>query len=126
LPLFYSAADVVTVPSRYESFGLAAVEAMACGTPVVASRAGGLIFTVEDGRTGFLAPIGDGAAHGRSILELLDNPAKRERFGETARRSAIRFSWDAVASSIQHVYERLASGQRANLCCDDEIFARAN
>ncbi len=125
LPIFYSAADVVTVPSRYESFGLVAVEAMACGTPVVASRAGGLIFTVEDGRTGYLVPIGDDNAHGRRILELLDDKAKRESFGHSARASALRFSWRAVAQSIQHVYERLAEGHRSNLCCDDEIFATA-
>lgn len=125
LPVFYSAADVVSVPSRYESFGLVAVEAMACGTPVVASRAGGLIFTIEDGRTGYLAPIGDGRAHGRRILELLDDDAKRARFGVAARENALRFSWEAVASSIEHVYERLAEGHRANLCCDDEIFAKA-
>ena len=49
LPLYYAAADVVAVPSRYESFGLVAVEALACGAPVVASRAGGLRFTIEEG-----------------------------------------------------------------------------
>jgi D-inositol-3-phosphate glycosyltransferase len=125
LPVFYSAADVVTVPSRYESFGLVAVEAMACGTPVVASRAGGLIFTIEDGRTGYLVPIGDGEAHGQRILELLDDTAKRDSFGNAAQISATRFSWSVVASSIMHVYERLAEGQRANLCCQDEIFKTA-
>lgn len=125
LPVFYSAADVVTVPSRYESFGLVAVEAMACGTPVVASRTGGLIFTVEDGRTGYLVPIGDGQAQARRILELLVDKEKRESFGNAAHASASRFSWSAVASSILHVYERLAEGHRANLCCDDEIFATA-
>ncbi len=125
LPVFYSAADVVSVPSRYESFGLVAVEAMASGTPVVASRAGGLIFTVEDGRTGYLAPIGDGPAHGARILELLDDAEKLATFGHAAHESALRFSWTSVASSILHVYEQLATGHRANLCCDDEIFANA-
>lgn len=125
LPVFYGASDVVTVPSRYESFGLVAVEAMACGIPVVASRAGGLTFTVEDGRNGFLTPIGDGQAHGARILELLDDSRERARFGQTAHLSAIRFSWTSVASSILHVYERLAEGHRANLCCEDEIFASA-
>lgn len=125
LPVFYSAADVVLVPSRYESFGLVAVEAMASGTPVVASRAGGLIFTIEDGRTGYLVPIGDGQAHGQRILELLDDTAKRDSFGNAAQISASRFSWSVVASSIVHVYERLAEGHRANLCCQDEIFKTA-
>ncbi|MCO5222524.1 MAG: glycosyltransferase [Thermomicrobiales bacterium] len=125
LPVFYSAADVVSVPSRYESFGLVAVEAMACGTPVVASRAGGLIFTVEDGYTGFLTPIGDGTAHGRRIFELLENEELRRSFGRAAHVAASRFSWPAVANSILHVYERLAEGHRANLCCEDEIFAGA-
>jgi D-inositol-3-phosphate glycosyltransferase len=125
LPVFYSAADVVSVPSRYESFGLVAVEAMATGTPVVASRAGGLIFTIEDGRNGYLAPIGDGSAHGARLLELLDNDRKRAAFGQAAHLSALRFSWTSVASSILHVYERLAEGHRANLCCEDEIFANA-
>ncbi len=125
LPVFYSAADVVSVPSRYESFGLVAVEAMACAIPVVASRAGGLTFTIEDGRNGYLAPIGNGPMHGRRILELLDDEQQRLRFGQSARQSALRFSWTTVASSILHVYERLAEGYRADLCCDDAIFAHA-
>lgn len=125
LPVFYSAADVVSVPSRYESFGLVAVEAMACAVPVVASRAGGLIFTVQDGRTGYLVPVGDGEAHGRRVLELLDDPAKRRAFGQAGHLEASRFSWTAVASSILHVYERLAEGHREGLCCEDEIFAKA-
>jgi D-inositol-3-phosphate glycosyltransferase len=125
LPVFYSAADVVSVPSRYESFGLVAVEAMACGTPVVASRAGGLIFTIEDGRTGYLTPIGNGEAHGSRLLELLNDDRKRAQFGQAARVSALRFSWTSVATSILHVYERLSEGHRANLCCEDEIFASA-
>src|SRR5215204_1919691 len=62
LPVFYAAADVVAVPSRYESFGLVAVEALACGKPVVASRVGGLRFTIDEGTTGFLVPPNDPTA----------------------------------------------------------------
>ncbi len=125
LPLFLAAADVVSVPSRYESFGLVAVEAMAAGRPVVASHTGGLIFTIEDGRTGYLAPIGDGDAHGSLLDELLNDDKKRIAFGRAAHLNALRFSWTSVATSILHVYERLAGGHRADLCCEDEIFANA-
>src|SRR5690606_12435364 len=62
LPDYYAAATVCAVPSRYESFGLVAVEAMACGLPVVASRAGGLKFTVEEEVSGLLLPVGDATA----------------------------------------------------------------
>ncbi|CAN5759768.1 glycosyltransferase [soil metagenome] len=123
LPTFYSAADVVTVPSRYESFGLVAVEAMACGAPVVASRAGGLIFTIEDGVTGIMARIDDPADHARAIGTILSDPALGARLGLNGHIAAQKFSWKAVASSVIHVYQRLAEGQRANLCCDEEIYA---
>jgi D-inositol-3-phosphate glycosyltransferase len=123
LPIFYGAADVVVVPSRYESFGLVAVEAMACGRPVVASRAGGLTFTVEDGATGFLAPVGDFGQFAEHIACILGDHELRDRLGANAHESAQRFAWVAVAESVLHVYERLAKGQRANLCCPQEIFA---
>jgi D-inositol-3-phosphate glycosyltransferase len=123
LPLFYSAADVVSVPSRYESFGLVAVEAMACGAPVVASRAGGLIFTIEDGVTGFLAPIDDPESHARAVSSILSDPGLGARMGLNGHLIAQKFSWHAVASSVIHVYQRLAEGHRRNLCCDEEIYA---
>ena len=123
LPLIYSAADVVCVPSRYESFGLVAVEAMACGVPVVASRAGGLIYTVEDGETGFLAPIENDREFADAMLKILTDSTLRDEMGRAARISAHRFSWEAIAQSVRHVYYQLASGHRANLCCDEEIYA---
>jgi D-inositol-3-phosphate glycosyltransferase len=123
LPMFYGAADVVVVPSRYESFGLVAVEAMACGRPTVVSRAGGLTFTVEDGTTGFLAPVGDAHQFAAQIARIVSNPALRDRLGATAHESAQRFAWTSVAESVLHVYHNLAAGQRANLCCPQEIFA---
>jgi D-inositol-3-phosphate glycosyltransferase len=123
LPLFYGAADAVVVPSRYESFGLVAVEAMACGRPVVASRAGGLTFTVEDGTTGYLAPVGDFGLFAEHLARILEDSDLRDRLGANAHESAQRFAWGSVAESVQHVYERLSAGQRANLCCPQEIFA---
>jgi D-inositol-3-phosphate glycosyltransferase len=123
LPIFYSAADVVHVPSRYESFGLVAVEAMACGAPVVASRAGGLIFTIEDGETGFLIAIDHPAEHAEAICRILDDTGLGASMGLNGHLAAQKFSWNAVASSVIHVYKRLAEGHRNNLCCDEEIYA---
>lgn len=123
LPLFYSAADITVVPSRYESFGLVAVESMACGTPVVASRAGGLTFTIDDGETGLLVPHSDPAAFADAIAGLLGDVERRERMGHFARISAQRFAWESVAESVLRLYQRLAEGHRLNLCCDEEIFA---
>src|SRR5262249_11124096 len=123
LPLYYGAADAVVVPSRYESFGLVAVEAMACARAVVASRAGGLTFTVEDGSTGFLAPVGDFSSFADHLTRILDGPDLRDRLGSNANESAQRFAWSSVAESVLHVYERLSAGHRANLCCPQEIFA---
>lgn len=123
LPEFYTAADVVVVPSRYESFGLVAVEALASGAPVVASRVGGLKFIVDEGNAGFLAPMGDAAAFAHDIGLILYDPELRARLAANARPSVERFSWASVAESVLHVYGRLAAGQRANLCRDDEIFA---
>jgi len=123
LPMLYRAADVVAVPSRYESFGLTAVEAMACGTPVVASRAGGLRFSVDEGEAGLLVPHSDPAALAAGLHQILSDVDLRRRLSEGAIAAASRFAWPTVASSILHMYERLAEGYRADLCCDDEILA---
>jgi D-inositol-3-phosphate glycosyltransferase len=123
LPLFYRSADVVAVPSKYESFGLVAVEAMACGIPVVASRAGGLAFTIEDGETGYLVPVDDPQELNDALGTVTRDPGLQRQLGRAARDAALRFSWPAVASSIQHIYQRLVQGHRADLCCDEEIYA---
>ena len=80
LPLYYSAASVCVVPSRHESFGLVALEAMACGTPVIASDVGGLRFSVRDGRTGFLIPEGNAEALAEKMERLLSDPRLAARF----------------------------------------------
>ncbi|HEV2107008.1 MAG TPA: glycosyltransferase [Thermomicrobiales bacterium] len=123
LPLFYRSANVVAVPSKYESFGLVAIEAMACGIPVVASRAGGLAFTIEDGETGYLVPVAEPEPLTEALVRVVGDPNLQRQLGTTARDAALRFSWPAVASSILHMYQRLAEGHRADLCCDEEIYA---
>jgi len=116
LPTYYRAADVVAVPSFYESFGLVAVEAMACGTPVVASRAGGLAFTVDDGQTGYLVPHNDPDALAARLYAVLTDTPLRARLGAQATVAAQRFAWPVVASRVVHVYDRLIRGFRMDLC----------
>ena len=122
LPLYYSATDVVAVPSRYESFGLVAVEALACGAPVVASRAGGLRYTIEEGVAGLLVKPQSPEALASGLTTVLTNDALRDAMAAAARPSATRYDWRAIAGQMMHVYRRLAAGHRAHLCAADEIF----
>ncbi len=107
LPYYYSAAEVCVVPSHYESFGLVALEAMACGTPVIASRVGGLQQTVEDGVTGFLVPAGDKDALAEKLRVVLSNGGLRQRLAANARHKAQEYTWQRVATRIVDVYEGL-------------------
>ena len=110
LPIYYAAANVCVVPSHYEPFGLVAIEAMACRTPVVASNVGGLQFTVVPEVTGLLVPPKDEAAFAEAIDRILGNPAWGEQLGETGRqRVEIALSWDSVASRLGCLYEKLIS-----------------
>ncbi len=107
LPYYYSAADVCVVPSHYESFGLVALEAMACGTPVIASRVGGLQTTVEDGVTGLLVPAGNADALAESLKLILLDHELRARLALNAREKAQSYTWRAVADRVLRVYEGL-------------------
>lgn len=103
---FLGAADVALVPSRYEPFGLVALEAMAAGTPLVVSATGGLVDVVEDGISGLVVPPADPAALARAIARLLDDDDLRRRLSETAAaRVGAHFSWDAVAAATGAVYD---------------------
>jgi D-inositol-3-phosphate glycosyltransferase len=123
LPDYYAAATVSAVPSRYESFGLVAVEAMACGLPVVASRAGGLKFTVEEEISGLLVPPADSDALAAALERVIVDRDLHASLQVGARQAAIRFSWQTIGPAILTLYERLAEGQRENLCCLGEIYA---
>ena len=107
---FYAAADVVLVPSRSESFGLVALEAQACGTPVVAARVGGLPYVVEHGRSGFLVEGHDPGDHAGRLLQILRDPGLQSGFGEEAARHALRFTWDATTDQMVSVYDEVLAG----------------
>jgi len=107
LPYYYSAAEIVIVPSHYESFGMVALEAMACGTPVVASQVGGLAFLVKDGQTGYVVPDGEPDALGERLAELIRNPQQRQRLGEQAAHYALDFSWQLISKRILEEYQSL-------------------
>ncbi|MFY9824844.1 MAG: N-acetyl-alpha-D-glucosaminyl L-malate synthase BshA [Thermoanaerobaculia bacterium] len=101
-------ADLFLLPSESESFGLAALEAMSCEVPVIASNAGGLPEVVDDGVTGFLRPVGDVAGMAAAALRLLGDEDLRRRFGEEGRRQAVeRFSQDAVVARYRSLYQKV-------------------
>ena len=103
-------ADLFLLPSEYESFGLAALEAMACGTPPLAFVAGGLPEVITDGVDGVLAPSCDDAALARAAVALLEDPARLAATGLAARRTAeTRFAGDAVVPLYERLYERVAA-----------------
>ena len=104
---FYSAAELVLVPSRSESFGLVALEAQACGAPVVAASTGGLRYVIEHGETGFLVNGWDPSDYAERMLALLADPAAARRMGEAGVARALRFSWDTTAADILSVYREV-------------------
>ena len=108
LPDYYAAATVCVVPSRHETFGLAALEAMACGAPVVASNVGGLRGLVADGETGLLVPAGDASALASALSDLLGHPARARRMGAAGLERSRGYSWARTASDLLRVYEELA------------------
>jgi D-inositol-3-phosphate glycosyltransferase len=107
LPYYYSAAEMVVMPSDYESFGMVALEAMACGTPVIASDVGGLAFLVKDRRTGYRVPAGDTEALADRIMHLLTDELSRRRIGQRASCWAEAHSWESVADRIEDVYAEM-------------------
>jgi D-inositol-3-phosphate glycosyltransferase len=107
LPYYYSAAEAVVVPSHYESFGMVALEAMACGRPVVASQVGGLAFLVQDGVTGYTVPVDDPQALADSLYQLLCDPSLRKVLGSQARTLAQEYAWDKIAERIFNLYREV-------------------
>ncbi len=108
LPYYYAGADITVVPSYYEPFGLVPLESMACGTPVVASRVGGMQWTIREGKTGFLVKAKDPLAFAKKIRFLLEHPATRKHMRENGIDRVRRFfSWDSVAKQMSDFYKDL-------------------
>lgn len=105
LPYYYAAAEMVVMPSHYESFGLVALEAMAMGTPVIASEVGGLAFLVRDGETGFHVPSRDPEALAERIYRLLVDDSCRQALGQNACAHAQQFSWTITVERMLRLYE---------------------
>jgi phosphoheptose isomerase len=112
LKLYYSAADVFVTTPWYEPFGITAVEAMACGTPVIGSNVGGIKFTVRDGETGYLVPPNDPEALAERLAYLHRHPKIRMLLGRQGQhRARDLFTWQKVANSIAALYEELLSSR---------------
>jgi D-inositol-3-phosphate glycosyltransferase len=107
LPYHYNAADVCVLPSHYESFGLAALEAAACGRPVVASDVGGLPTIVKSGATGYLVPAKQSDVMAERLCELLGDDVMRVRMGAAARVHAEMLSWDRSTDALLDSYRKL-------------------
>ncbi|GAB4420646.1 MAG: glycosyltransferase [Anaerolineales bacterium] len=109
LPYYYSAADVLVMPSHYESFGMVALEAMACGTPVIASQVGGLAFLVQDGETGYHVPDQEPELLCEKLALLLGEPHQQRTMGLCAAQYAKRYAWTNIAAQIVDVYKSLVA-----------------
>jgi len=109
LSTFYRAADVCLVPSRSESFGLVALEASACGTPVVAAAVGGLRTLVEHGRTGFLVERREPSTFSLYVDEILSKPLLAAEFSANAAERARRYTWPMAAARLQTLYAELTA-----------------
>ena len=114
-----SMADVMLLPSEKESFGLVALEAMACGVPTVASNAGGIPELISHGETGFLAPVGDTAQMAHFVLKLLSDPVLYAKVSQACiDRARTQFCNDAITELYEQVYYRILQRQPADLSAD--------
>jgi D-inositol-3-phosphate glycosyltransferase len=99
------------MPSDYESFGMVALEAMACGTPVIASDVGGLAYLVKDSRTGYRVPARDPKALAAKITRLLKNKGLRRRIGHRAACWAEAYAWPQIADRIEALYQEMLANE---------------
>jgi D-inositol-3-phosphate glycosyltransferase len=112
LPEYYAAATAVVMPSDYESFGMVALEAMASGTPVIATHVGGLAYLVRDGETGFLVPVREPAALADRMRIVLTEPETQARLGRNAAALAQQYSWQQIADQLLAAFDQVLENRR--------------
>ncbi len=115
LALYYAAADLCAVPSLTESFGLVALESMACGTPVVGTRVGGLQTVIDDGRSGLLVAAGDAGALADAIERVLSDPRLHMHLAHGAREAAEGYTWRRVGDRVTDLYQRVLAKNPAEV-----------
>jgi len=104
LPFYYSAADVLAVPSHYESFGLVALESLACGTPVVATRVGAINAIIKEGQSGYIIPEASPPLIAAGIQACLSSSPKQIQTAEEIRKTVLKFAWNHVTDAIMAEY----------------------
>ncbi|MFC1959673.1 glycosyltransferase [Chloroflexota bacterium] len=104
---YYNAAEALIMPSDYESFGMVALEAMACGTPVIASEVGGLAYLIRDGQTGFHVPVREPQALADRMTSLLNDPKLRAQMSQEAFKAAQAYHWSRIADQLLAVFTTL-------------------
>ncbi len=107
LRYYYNAAEALIMPSDYESFGMVALEALACGTPVIASEVGGLAYLIRDGYTGFHVPVREPEALAERILSILEHPELRASMSQNARQTAQEYAWPLIADRLLTIFAAL-------------------
>ena len=107
LPYYYSAAEIAVVPSHYESFGMVALEAMACGTPVIATQVGGLSYLIKDNVTGYTIPDDNPMALEQSLTQLICKADLRKQMSLNSIAYAQSYSWDKITPRIIKEYDYL-------------------